>query len=54
MTAIVESFQISSGDSVANNEARFVAALDLLKPDANDHVFFVEKNGLVMIGKYPV
>ena len=54
MTATAESFTFSTGSTDAVNEAAFVAAMDLLKPDANDHVFIVEKGGKVMIGKFPV
>ena len=53
-TSSVESFIFCTGTTDAINEAAFVTAMDALAPDANDHVFVVEKGGHVMIGKYPV
>lgn len=54
MTAIVKTFQISTGDTPALNAARMVAALDSLAPDANDHVFLVHKGDMVLVAKVPV
>lgn len=54
MTAVVESFGFSAGTTDAVNEAAFVAALNLLAPDANDHVFFFIQGGKCMVAKVPV